>query len=77
MLQRSGVVCMCFTLVLFWLHFDALCFVGTFAMMKVILHTLRQDDQDPDSSTDDDTDEELPQEAHGETGVFSSDFLTN
>eukprot|EP00438_Fugacium_kawagutii_P036802 Skav208755 [mRNA] locus=scaffold1871:161592:163663:+ [translate_table: standard] len=37
--------------------------------MKVILHTLRQDDQDPDSSTDDDTDEELPQKAHGETGA--------
>jgi hypothetical protein len=31
-------------------------FTGTFAMMKVILQTLR-DDQDPDSS-DDDTDEE-------------------
>lgn len=32
---------------------------GTFAMMKAILQTLRQDDQDPDYSTDDDTDEEL------------------
>jgi len=28
-------------------------------MMKAILQTLRQDDQDPDYSTDDDTDEEL------------------
>ena len=27
-------------------------------MMKAILQTLRQDDQDPDCSTEDDTDEE-------------------